>query len=96
MLQFSGVAAERAATVGFHVRVDAAVAEDEAGCGQNCWIRAKLLAKRAVPVVHSGLSSSTVIGWDGQWVLAALLLLQVEGGRRCRQGGESFHGTLIV
>lgn len=96
MLQFSGVAAERAATVGFHICVDAAVAEDKAGGGQNRGVCAKPLAKWAVPAVRAGLCASAAAGWDGRMVLAALLRLQVEGGRRRRQGGERFHGTLVV
>lgn len=96
MLQFGGVAGEWAAAVGFHIRVDAAIAEDEAGGGQHRGVRAQPPAQRAVPAVGARSSVSVVIGPDGRGVPAALLLLQVEWGRGCRQGGEGFHGALVV
>lgn len=87
VLQFGGVAGDRAAAVGFHVRVDAAVAEDEARGGQHCGVCAKPQAQRAVLAVGAGLSF---------FALAGLLLLQVEGGWRSRQGGEGLHSALVV
>ena len=91
MLQFGGVAGYGAAAVGFHVRVDAAVTEDEAGGGQHRGVRSKSPAQRTVAAVAAwlGLVFTVIRG------SATLLLLQVEGGRRRGHGGQGFHGALV-
>lgn len=91
MLQFGRVAGERAAVVGLDVRVDAAVTEDEAGGGEHCGVRASPVAQRAVPVIGGG---SVIAAWGRG--PAAGLLLQVEWGRGSGQGGQGFHGALVV
>lgn len=106
VLQFGGVAGVRAAAVGFHVRVDAAVAENAPRGGQHRGVRARPPAQRAVPAAggrgtRSSVERSSVVSvLIGRGVPAALLLLllllQVEWGRGCRQGGEGLHGALVV
>ena len=82
MLQLGGVSGERAAVVGLHVCVDAAVAEDVARGRQHCGVCAELPAQRAGPSV------SATVGLG--------VPLQVEGGRGGGQGGEGFDGALIL
>lgn len=91
VLQFGGVAGEWAAVVGLHVRVDAAVTEDKAGGGEHCGVRASPVAQRTVPVVWGGF---VIAAWGRAPV--AGLLLQVERGRGSGQGGQGFHGALVV
>lgn len=92
MLRLGGIAANRAAAVGFHVHVDAAVTEDEARGGQHRGVCAKPPAQRTVPAATgAGRRVSAAIGRGGWRVL-----LQVEGGRRSRQRGEGLHGALVV
>lgn len=91
VLQFGGVARDRAAAVGFHVRVDAAVTENEAGGGEHRGVRAEPPAQRAGPAGGGLRSFFATIGCEG-W----RILLQVEGGRGSGQGGEGFHGALVV
>lgn len=74
--------------VGLHVCVNATVAEDITGCGQNGGVCAKAVTEWAGPLVVNG---------RGSWrVWAALVLLQVEGRRRDRHGRERFDGALVV
>ena len=84
MLQFGWKSSDGAAAVGFHIREDAAVTEDKAGGGQHCGVGTRLPAQRTAPTVSAQLGVLTVV------------LLQVEGGWRSRQGGESFHHALVV
>lgn len=88
MLEFTGVPGNRALVVGLHVCVNAAVAEDVTGCGQNGGVCAKAVTERAGPLVANGRGPRRV--------RAALVLLQVEGGRRDRHGRERFDGALVV
>lgn len=74
--------------VGLHVCVNAAVAEDVTGGGQNGGVCTKAVTERAGPLVVNG---------RGPWrVRAALVLQQVEGGRGDRHGRERFDGALVV
>lgn len=80
MLQLTGVTGDRAAAVGLHVRVNAAVAEDETGRRQDGGVCAKAATQRAGPAAGSG-----------PWVL-----LQVEGGWGHGRGPQGFDGVLVV
>lgn len=86
VLQLAGVACERAAAVGLHIRVDAAVAEDEPGRGQSGGVRAEAATERAGPPATAG----------GRRVRAAPVLLEVERGWGRGRGGECLGGALVV
>lgn len=96
VLQFSGVTGDRAAAVGFHIHINAAVTEDIARGGQHCGVGARPPAQRTVPAVGAQQRFFVVIGGHGSRILASLLLLQVERRRRSRQGGEGFHSVLVL
>lgn len=88
MLQFSGVIGHRAAAVGLHVCVNAAVAKDKPGRRQDGGVGAEAATQRAGPVAVSGCCRR---------VLAALVLLvQVERGRGGGRGREGLDGVLVV
>lgn len=94
MLQFSRIPRDRAVAVRLHVHVDAAVTEDEARGGQNRGVCAQLPTQRAAPAVTATHGLFTL---DGRRLpAAAVLLLQMKGGWRNGQGGESFHCAVVV
>lgn len=84
VLRLAGEPAQRAAAVGLDVRVDAAVAEDEAGGGEHRGVGASPVAQWAAAGVRTGSP------------VTATLPTQVERRGRSWQGGQGFDGALVV